>query len=192
MQELILKSDQVLVPGRAEVGNFDVLRIYFRVFETGQGNILPPVLVVDSKYNGHVINVNDHEWDRRNSPDSRFYYERKLAERMSQLEMHGVNIYLLDGDHRAMAACLTGNDIRALKLESDHDLSEIRRRSREGEFFGFPRREETLSEIVRAFESHVCMRSDELVSVKDRVKKLVREKKLPRYMIKEFRFENGY
>lgn len=50
MRKLTLQPEQILVPGEYELGNEAILKIYFRIFEKGHGEDLPPVLVCSSTY----------------------------------------------------------------------------------------------------------------------------------------------
>ncbi len=48
MHKLTLPPEQILVPGEYELHSEDLLKVYFRVFERGHGQDLPPVLVCRS------------------------------------------------------------------------------------------------------------------------------------------------
>ncbi len=48
MRTLTLPPEQVLVPGEYELHSEDLLKVYFRIFERGHGQDLPPVLVCPS------------------------------------------------------------------------------------------------------------------------------------------------
>lgn len=50
MRKRTLQPEQILVPGEYELGDEAILKIYFRIFEKGHGEDLPPVLVCNSTY----------------------------------------------------------------------------------------------------------------------------------------------
>jgi len=64
MKELILKPEQIIVPGEYELGNESILKIYFRIFERGHGKDLPPVLVVHYLKGDRLelYNISENEW----------------------------------------------------------------------------------------------------------------------------------
>ena len=45
MENRILQPEQIIVPGEYEVGDEQILNIYFRVFDRGNSKDLPPVIV---------------------------------------------------------------------------------------------------------------------------------------------------
>lgn len=71
--------------------------------------------------------------------------------KLSTLYATGAPYLLLDGNHRTLAAALTGQPIHALELETNHDVDIIRKKVETGALFGFPHQEETLQEIVQSF-----------------------------------------
>jgi len=45
MKRIVLESEQIITPGESEVGNEEILRIYFEIFNRDDGNYLPPIFV---------------------------------------------------------------------------------------------------------------------------------------------------
>lgn len=197
MERKALKPGQIIVPGEYEIGNESILKIYFRIFDSGCGEILPPVTVARAD----VIDPAERR--------------ARLDRRLDRIKSHGYRTepvaigdyehfcsliqtapyYLLDGNHRTAAATLAGHDINALELQNDGDLLEVRRMVDRGELFDFKRSETSLYELLMEFECF-CMDNEYVISgppqrdmvrtVEQRVEELVRNGNLPGYMTERF------
>jgi superoxide dismutase len=100
--------------------------------------------------------------------------ERKISE---------TPYYLIDGNHRAVAAELCHKNISALEIENDDDLNEIRRRAQEFKLPGFNCDEKTLISLVNAWENYVLNHIEDLRTVRERVEELISGRKLPQEII---------
>ncbi len=156
MKKLNLKPNQVLVPGEYKLGNEDILKIYHRIFQKGQGDILPPVIVVKPKDTKELS-----DWLEEGSNDSRI---RKFSERysieaearrddyrklFSMLEKSPY--FLIDGNHRSAAAALSYQSMPALELETDSDLIEVKRLVDGGDLFNFHNKATTLNGLIQSY-----------------------------------------
>ena len=55
MKELNLQPEQLLVPGEYELGDENILNIYFRIFNQGGEDFLPPVVIAKNRISNNVI-----------------------------------------------------------------------------------------------------------------------------------------
>ncbi len=188
MKKIVVPPERILIPAEYRLGNESILNAYFRIFDKNQGDILPPAIVVNSKYGG------DHDcYGTQNSLD--FYTQTSLAfinrgkfqEIMSVYENQADTYYLLDGNHRTAAATLTHKPINALELKSDADLVRIRKMVEKGELFSFDRNEDSLMELTRNYECHVCQSLEQFMTVQERLHTLTSNGDLPHYMTKRYR-----
>jgi len=201
MERKALKPGQIIVPGEYEIGNESILKIYFRIFDSGCGEILPPVTVARAD----VIDPAERKarLDRRLARIKSHGYPNILyGERVAIGDYEHIcsliqtaPYYLLDGNHRTAAATLAGHDIDALELQNDGDLLEVRRMVDRGELFDFKRSETSLYELLMEFECF-CMGNENVISgppnkdmvrtVEQRVEEMVRNGHLPGYMTEVF------
>ncbi|MBI2665757.1 hypothetical protein HYX12_04000, partial [Candidatus Woesearchaeota archaeon] len=146
MQRIILEPEQIIVPGECELGDESILKIYFRIFEKGHGEDLPPVIVVSNdiikprsrrgRLNEEIRRIKMAENEKRivSNPyyggSSYTFAEpviRNIRERYAKLEekLGSAPYYLIDGNHRTTAATLTHSPIYALELQTNRDLNEV-------------------------------------------------------------------
>ncbi|MBS3075985.1 hypothetical protein J4429_06040 [Candidatus Pacearchaeota archaeon] len=205
-----LKPEQIIVPGEYYLENESILKIYFRIFERGHGNDLPPVVVTSPVHFDYFQRLNANlkkdiqslsDWPKRNPfvtlGDIANAIERlrtncqiekeKYFPIIDRLKVYSENqgsIYLLlDGNHRTTAATLNHKLISALEVQTDEDLKEIRKMVERGALFDFKRGEKSLSELVNAFYEFCGSRIEETNSVKERIEELVSNgKDFPQYM----------
>ncbi len=173
MKELTLPSDQIIIPDSGDIiRNDDILRVYFRVFNQGQGNVLPPCIVthkdkIDPTYLARKFN---------DTVGATQFYRKLMNAKPEYL--------LLDGTHKTLAATLTYSPISVLELESDHDLAKIREMVQSGELFSFPHND-PLTEIANEFIDRI-FQSEEITTVEERTIKLIADNDLPQYMEKRY------
>lgn len=102
--------------------------------------------------------------------------------------LHRLNAeyFLIDGNHRTVAATLTHNPIYALELQNNKDISEARKMIKKGELFNFDRAEDKLVDLVMAWGSYVSGHIDDTCTVKQRVNQLTSNGDLPSYMKQKY------
>jgi len=208
MRKLILEPEQIIVPGEYELGNESILKIYYRIFEKGHGNDLPPVIVTTLGKTDEFIN-----WLENENLGIR-YWEEKIP-RVVEARRRDYNTLfsilekspymLIDGNHRSAAATLTHIPISTLEIQSDKDFAEIEKMIVKGNLFDFKREERSLYHLRRSFIAN-CLDIDvrehdgDIMihnttestlkynkAVKERVDGLVSNGDLPQYMIDKYK-----
>ena len=101
----------------------------------------------------------------------------QLIEKTSQ-----ASYYLIDGNHRAVAAALTHNPIYAIELQNDKDLNKVRKMVKCGELFEFNRDETSLQELVLEFDDYLLNNIEDCMTIQQRVDKLTSNGDLPEYI----------
>lgn len=171
MERKTLQPGQIIVPGEYELGNETILKIYFRVFDSGKGEILPPCLVTHkSKIQSNYLR--------------KTFVDEKRADEFYQRLMDSDSEYLLfDGNHKSVAATLCHTPIDSLELQTGKDVREVRKMVRDGGLFNFPHEENSVIKIANEFISYIFSPANEMVmTVEERVDKLVSNGDLPKYM----------
>lgn len=174
MEKKILQPGQIIVPGEYELGEEQILKIYFGVFNRRCGEIMPPAIVAHHSKGDRLkyYGASSNEAVIRN-------YKEKLERLISQ----GAEYFLLDGNHRTVAAALTHNPIFVLELQTDKDLKEINKMVESGRLYDWVHEDEdSLLKIVNAFENSASDSLKHMVTVEERVKQLVSNYDLPKYM----------
>jgi len=177
MKEVKLKPEQIIVPGD-KLEYTSILQIYFRVFNEGHADCLPPILLTNkNKINSSYLG--DSFSDKKKADN---FYQRLMN--------HKASYILFDGNHKSVASVLCQHSIYSLELERDEDLMEVRKMVESGKLFGFPYEEDSLEEIANRFIGFVYARSlyepNEIVTVKERVNELVANQDIPQYMIDRY------
>ena len=178
MERKILQPEQILVPFEYELGNEDILKIYFRIFNKGSGDYMPPVIVVKPEIGQDRALV------------KKWYGEKsdRLYECLDKLQSANEGLYyLLDGNHKGVAATLCHAPIQALEIKKDNDLDELESLVETGELFNLPGwpsdyysdHTKISSIIIRFEEGHI---SEDIMTLRDRVDKLTSNGDLPKYM----------
>ncbi len=213
MRKRKLKPSQIIVPGEYELGNESILKIYFRIFERGYGNCLPPAIVTQTGNIQEIIDWLENEkyglkrWEK---PDLKWqlYTGTLEARRKDYKDLFSIlkkhPFMLIDGNHKSVAATLTHNKISALEVETDEDLEMVRKMVEQGELFDFKREETSLYNLRRSFITY-CLdlsfrESDGSIpisgdsspqiryteTVEQRVNEMVSNNNLPEYMIEKY------
>ncbi|MEK6918183.1 MAG: hypothetical protein AABW51_04510 [Nanoarchaeota archaeon] len=177
MKSLILKPEQIIPPDN-EMGNEEVLKIYFGVMAKGHEKDIPPVLIARPS-------LSDRNFMLKRAGNMEIC--RKYFESVSQIKDA---FYLIDGNHRAVAAMLCNIPIKALELEDDSDLSIIEKMAKSGEYWNHPPLPFDFNnsrEVTGKLRSAVTYLEDgryarELITLKDMVNELVFSNSLPDYM----------
>jgi hypothetical protein len=177
MKNLILKPEQIIPPDN-EMGNEEVLNIYFGVMTKGHEKDIPPVLVARPS-------LSDRDFILKHIADTEGC--KRYFESVDQVKDA---FYLIDGNHRAVAATLCNLPIKALELENDNDLSILERMAKSGEYFNQPnlpfdyngpgKVNGKLRSAVTYLEAE--RQPHKLITLKDMVNQLVFTNSLPDYM----------
>lgn len=202
MEKRVLQPEQIIVPGEYELWNESILKIYFRIFDRGHGEDLPPVIVarndlISSKNRQTRLEEairNVEEWKKGVSHYQKESGDKKIAEikeaykRFNEI-IATIPYYLIDGNHKSASATLTHSPIYSLELQSSKDVAEVRRMVKRGELFDFKRSETSLRGLVLSFEKYLLgssMGNDihikDCRTVKERIDELTSNGDLPKYM----------
>ncbi len=226
MKEIELQPEQIMVPREYELANEQILKIYFRIFKSGYGKALPPVITARINETQSLVELIENgrhpdkggglrgyeeflkkrhysfDWER-NEVDQEVRSRREDYRKLFA-EFKTSPYILLDGNHRTAAAALTHNPVYALEIETDEDISEIRRMIKRGELFEFNSNETSLMTLKESFVLYCLQLAikdngnitfpsaalsllDETATVKERVKKLVVNGELPDYMARRYK-----
>lgn len=206
-----LNSEEIIVPGEFELGNESILKMYYRVFEKGHGNCLPPVLVTkfkkfDFKNLENWLEDCFRHWEK---PELKGMLhsgtlEARRKDYRNLFEVLKNSYALLDGNHKSAAATLAHRSIQALEIESDQDLIDIRTMVEKGELFDFKREETSLCYLKKEFVAYLlnlnvresdgnitfsntsCSTLKYLGNIKQRIEQLVSDGELPQYMVDRY------
>ncbi len=202
MKKLTLTPDQILATDDSVPDCDQLFKTYHRVFAGGEGESLPPIIVGTIK--------SPSEWIRR-LQDGYSRWEQKHSDilRMRRKEyqilfsmLRKIPYYILDGNHRALAAALNRRALKVLQIDSDQDLAEIERMISGGQLLSFPHEGQSVEALEGEFIRHFLNLSDvppnhnlnatnvvevvRLVPVATRAYDLVTSNKVPRYMVKNY------
>lgn len=204
MEKKLVKPEQLFVPGEYEPSSDAILKIYFRIFEAGHGSILPPVLVLHKDVNGARV----REWN--DDP----YFVRVCGALNNAIESKidaGAEYFLLDGNHRAIAATLCHRPISVLELQVNEDVDKAQEMVESGELFDLPIiiKQHNLKELTEKFKEHLRsyflewvmsqlhnnldLANNVPLTLMERVDSLALDggKYLPRYMIEKYKTKSG-
>ncbi len=180
MKRKKLNPTQLIVPGEYELGNKSILNIYFRVFNRGHGDDLPPVIVA---HRG-TFNISSRSEDLIRQEFSILVKERFKS---------GSEYFLLDGNHKAVAATLNHRLVPSLELEVDGDIGECKKMVETGDLFDWTIPGETLEEIEEELEAHMMsyftyygLDGDCPLTIKERIHRLISEEKVPEYIVERY------
>ena len=168
MERKILQPGQILVPGEYKLGNEGILKIYFRIFDSGHGDDLPLSIVINRNLATEGALESFVDQDRA----QRIY---------SEIEQSGADYFLIDGNHKTVAAALCHVAPNVLELETNQDLEEARKMVVRGKLFDFPHKKDDLIKIADSFVEFV-FRKDYVRTLPQRVDELTSNGDLPQYM----------
>jgi len=199
MRKLYLNPSSIVVPGEYELGDLNTLKLYHRIFDS---DIVPPSIVVG------VDRVKRHDRFKEELESKLRFIEK--GRWLDELKRHKINqimiqdgrlmekfeevardahFYLIDGNHRSVAATLTNQKVPALQLERDEDLVRVKEMVERGELFEFNQDGNTVDGLIHDFEEHCLNLSniDYVTTVEERVRRLVKEGLLPRYITNKYK-----
>jgi len=193
MERKLLQPEQLIVPGEYKLGNELVLKIYFRLFNSGHGEDLPPVIVV---HNETVSDFYAKDSSELRKKDPNYLYFKRCYEAFNQALANkigaGAEYFLLDGNHKSVAATLSHSPIFSLELESDVDFHQGKRLVESGDLFNWTIPGDSLEEAVNRLRDRLfecgCLDASNfypktLKTVKQRVDELTSNADLPSHMV---------
>lgn len=178
MERKILQPEQLIVPGEYELGNLSILQIYFRVFDSGHGNDLPPAIAIQKNTAGLPYLC-------LHAPKFEPYKEYNSVLEKYLSENPNAQYFLLDGNHKTVASTLCHVPISVFELKSDSDIVEGKNMVETGKLFNWTIPGETLAEVMEELGDYLYDSRD-FQTVSDRVKKLTSNGDLPQYMKKRY------
>ena len=164
MKEHILQPEEILFAENLDDINLNTLKIYYRIFEEGYSEIVPPSIVIPKKY------MNFEEFEE-------FYAKNP-----------NVNYFLIDGHHKNLASALCRTPIKALEIEHDGDLDYIKRLVYRGVLFNWNIEGENLEDVRHNFVNHLYynVRIKNFASLEETTRDFVFDKRNPSYMTKKY------
>ncbi|MDD5331431.1 MAG: hypothetical protein PHE43_01230 [Candidatus Nanoarchaeia archaeon] len=160
-----LNPNQIITLNDYPVYNEHILKIFFKIFKEGYGKIIPPCLVIHKKLVIPVFNKN---------------YNLKFKE-FEKINLKA-EYFLLDGSHKTTAATLTKNKIKVMIFENNKDIKEAKNLADIGELYNFTL-PKTIKENIEILKKHFY-RKKGFQTVENKTKRMIKEKAIPRYMIR--------
>ena len=174
MERRILQPEQIIVPYEYKLGNEAILGIYFRIFDRGHGEDLPPVLVAKPNHSD------------RDSLLRHFVDKEGFERYFKTIDEMGNVLYLMDGNHRGVAATLCRKPISAIELQNDDDLARLEEMVKTGEYFNLPNFPQEYPKLGKLRSAVTYLegeqKSRKILTLKQRVDKLTSNGDLPQYM----------
>lgn len=175
MKYKLLRPDQIITLRDYPLYNQHILRIYFRIFSKNQGKILPPCPVIHKTSGIPFVPAKDSKSKKYNLLLSEFSNKHPNAE-----------YFLLDGSHKTTAATLSKKLIPVVVIEQNKDFAEAKKLIKKGEFFGWNSVENSIKEALHVLAKH-HFGCNKFLTAEDKSKLLVKNKKVPDYMISFFK-----
>ena len=160
MNKLVLKPEEVLCPGEYKPFTLETIRMYFHMDKKGHAADWPPVIVVKSEPQAEMVawfetkireflrKYEDYH-DRDRSANN---FRKNCTEFLKAADKSPY--FLVDGNHRAIAATLAHSPIHSLEVERNEDIGEIEQMVARGELFGFPHEVRTIDELRDSFKAY--------------------------------------
>jgi hypothetical protein len=171
MKKKLLCPEQIITLQDYPVHNEQILKIYFRIFQKGQGKILPACPVIHKSVGTPYIAGRDFKSKQYNLLLEKYLNENPNAE-----------YFLIDGGHKTAAATLANRKIPVLVIEKDKDFRICQKLVEKGELFGWYKVEKSIKDAITELAKH-HFGTKKFMTVEDKVKKMVRNKDVPRYII---------
>ncbi len=202
MKRITLTPAQVFATNEFDAEAELALKIYYRVFQRGSGECLPPILVGTIKSPSEWVRRLEQGYERWERDEQETVQMRRREYWILFQKLREIPYYILDGNHRALAAALNRRNLNALQVDSDEDLSSINWMLAEGELFSFPHKAKSIETLEGLFVQHFLnlnnippnhalvtsqkLSVEELVPVATLADELCRQKKLPSYMARNY------
>ncbi len=216
MRKLILKPEDVLCPGEYEQFTPETVRMYFHMDKRGHAADWPHIIIVKSEPQAEMVawfetkirefmrvgqNTAWESADRKTTSDKfrKIYMDFLKAAEQSPY-------FLIDGNHRAIAATLAHSPIHSLEVERNEDIGEIEKMVARGDLLGFPHDAKRVDELRNDFIANCTDMYDfkrdgnkqwgivknpaaqYVKSFRERVNDLVLNEKFPEHMADMVRF----
>jgi hypothetical protein len=169
-----LDAEEIMTTKDFPVHNLNILKIYFKICRDKAKNILPPTPVIPFSIGIPLLPKSDKMAGE---------YNKKIMNYLKKNKQ--IKYFMVDGSHKTTALTLTHNKIHAIILKTDEDMNEIRDMIKAGEIFGIYKLG-TIKEELKDRAEHL-KKAKIFESVKDKTKRMVREKVIPAYMIKYYK-----
>jgi len=161
MKKLMLKPEEVLCPGEYEQFTPETVRMYFHMDKKGHSADWPHIIVVKSEPQAEMVawfETKIREFMREGENKPWESAERNTSSNIfRKVYMHFLNAaekspyFLIDGNHRTIAATLAHSPIHSLEIERNEDIGEIEKMVARGDLFGFPHNIKTVDELRNDF-----------------------------------------
>jgi hypothetical protein len=168
-----LKPDEILTTKDFPVYSLHILKIYFRICESGNELILPPTPVIPLSVGLPLL-----------SGESKKIEDYNLRIKKYLKENEKIKYILIDGTHKTTALTLTHKPIHAMVLETDDDIKEVKYKIETGEIFGIYEIENIKKELKKMAEHFKDAGFFE--SVEDKTRRMIKKDVLPKYMVKSY------
>jgi len=175
MKKKLLNPEQIITLRDYPIYNKQILKIYFRIFQKDQGKILPACPVIHKSVAIPYVNGRNFKSKRYNTLLEKYLKENPKAE-----------YFLLDGGHKTAAAALSHKKIPVLVIEKDKDFRTGKKLIETGEIFGWNEVEKSIKHAVKELAKH-HFGTGKFMTVEDKVKKMIKNKDIPDYMIQFYK-----
>lgn len=209
MKQRILKPEQIIVPAECAVGKNSVLQEYFDIFNSGNSEDVTPIVVLNPL---ELFPEGLEKLKNTEITKLRFYANRgePIHYGGAQYLSGGHNVFgdidlkyimfeeklsqspfcLIDGNHRAMAATLTNNPIKAYDLQSDEDFDEFVEMIEQEQIRKIGLSANNLEELATFFQKYVLgeitglwvEKERYLLTVRERAGRLIEQGDIPQEM----------
>jgi hypothetical protein len=159
-----LNPDQIITLGDYPVRSEQILKLYFRMHKKGTRKLVPPCPVIHKRF---------------------VKFRGRLKEKFDKFcEDHpAAEYFLVDGSHKTTAATLASKQIYAMVFNSNEDIREAKRLVKKGELISLAT-DDSIEASVKSLIKHF-KKYKKFETVKEKTMRLVRDKKVPEYMIKK-------
>lgn len=198
MKEVFVDPRKLIVPGEIEVSRPGILDAYFVAYIAAKGKSLPPVIIGRPSFRNYhwTQGIQDRSGMGIQNPlVDAHYWRNTYYERIHSLMERGAEFYLYDGNHRSLAAYFTGNEVAALKLETDTDIDELRRMKQRGYLVNLPsplQRDLDLQALEATFENFCCGRLDLTTTFDSRAHRLINESSIDPRIVKYYKTDRWW
>tara|TARA_B100000315_G_C14503695_1_gene553543 strand:- start:694 stop:1230 length:537 start_codon:yes stop_codon:yes gene_type:complete len=175
MKNKLLHPGQIITLRDYPLYNEHILKIYFRIFYKNQGKILPPCPVIHKSKGIPYTNGKDSKSKAYNTFLENYLEKNPKAE-----------YFLLDGGHKTTAATLAHKLIPVFLIEKNGDFKEARKLVKSGDIFGWYEIGNSIKGALESLAEH-HLGTREFLTVEDKAKRMVKNKDVPRYMIKIYK-----
>ncbi|MCU0642256.1 MAG: hypothetical protein MUF61_01595 [archaeon] len=165
MEKRILTPDEVLCPGEYNQFYSEGVRRYFHMDKKGHAADWPGIIVAKSDPPAEMVawfETKIREFLERYEITGEYRTEFLRKEYIKFIKAAEKSPYfLLDGNHRAIAATLAHSPLHVLELSRNEDLGEIEKMVESGDLFDWPHDERTINELRESFMGN-CMDMSEM------------------------------